>query len=286
MHRGYRIVCVTPPGRRRYLEILASYLLDQPLVDEWAIWSQTDDPAEIEFLEALAATEQRVTIWPSLPPEDGAAPDSMAMYRRCVDPGAVYVRFDDDICWIEDGFLESFLDFRIAHPELFLVYPFVVNNAYCTFLMQMLGRTSLSHGQRFTTSPTDALGYADGLVAQRLHEALLSALAADRLDFVRVPVRALAGVCIPAHCMSWFGSRFAEFGGVVPTTDDEGWLGVDKPLQLEMANAIYGAKAVAHFATPPQREHLEHGTDLLDRYRRLAASRRTAQTSALAAAMR
>jgi hypothetical protein len=45
-----------------------------------------------------------------------------------------YLRFDDDICFVEPGFVRKLLS---AHEDKYLMtFPFIVNNSLCTFLLQ------------------------------------------------------------------------------------------------------------------------------------------------------
>jgi hypothetical protein len=192
-------------------------------------------------------------------------------FRQCIDPGTIYVRFDDDICWVEDGFFEDFLDFRIEHPEYFLVYPFILNNAFCTYMLQAWDHVTINDQLGFGTGCMDPWGWKDGEIAEKLHRTFLSFVERGDLGLVRVPTRRFAGNRVSINCISWFGWRFAEFGGVVPSVEEE-FLSATKPLQLDALNCVYTGKAVAHFAFHPQRPHLET-TDLLARYERLSLER-------------
>ena len=40
MFGGYKVVCVTPAGRRRYMKILAPYVIRSMVVDRWDIWGE------------------------------------------------------------------------------------------------------------------------------------------------------------------------------------------------------------------------------------------------------
>src|SRR6185312_15673304 len=123
MFEGYRVVAVTPAGRRRYMELLVPQILASNLVDRYDIWVNTADPADIAFFEGLAAKYDRVRL---VPQPDGKAPGVPAIHgfhRLAMDVDTIYVRFDDDIVWLEPGFFEALLRFRVDHPHYFLVMP-------------------------------------------------------------------------------------------------------------------------------------------------------------------
>lgn len=270
---GYRIVCVTPAGRRRYLEILEAYLGDQPLVDEWHLWKNTNDADDIACIHEVAERVRyaKVVEPPLFPPTD--ARSICQFFTLAQDPGTIYIRFDDDICWIEDGFFEDFLRFRIAHPEFFLVYPFIVNNAFCTYMLQSFGHVKLEDDEfKCSTGCMDPWGWGNGQVAEMLHKTHLEFVARGDRRFLDVPTRRFAGNRVSINCISWFGSEFAKFGGVVPHEEEE-YLSAMKPVQDDLINCIYTGKAVAHFAFYSQREYLEGETDVLGRYRALAAQK-------------
>src|SRR5689334_12595810 len=97
MFGSNRVICVTPAGRRRYLKVLAPQILASPLVDEYHLWLNTTDTADVEYLHTLEASDSRVRIVePSfLPP--GHTASIRQFFSSCTGPDTIYVRFDDDI---------------------------------------------------------------------------------------------------------------------------------------------------------------------------------------------
>jgi hypothetical protein len=76
---------------------------------------------------------------------------------------------------------------------------------------------------------------------------------------------------VSINCMSWMGSDFVEFGGVVGR-DEEQWLTMEKPKTLNRCNRIYGGFNVVHYAFYTQRPHLDT-TDILKQYANIIAER-------------
>ena len=64
MFDGYRVVCVTPAGRRRYMKLLAPLVLACDLVDRYDIWVNTSDAGDLAFFEGLARLDDRVRLVP------------------------------------------------------------------------------------------------------------------------------------------------------------------------------------------------------------------------------
>jgi hypothetical protein len=267
----HRIVCVTPAGRRRYLRLLIPYVLSCPKVDRYDLWVNTPDAADIAFMEAVAGIDNRIRLVP-LP--EGKQPGPAAI--RAFWPGAaeadtVYVRFDDDVVWLDSSFFDTFLAFRLQRPEYFTVTPLVINNAMSTYLLQTFRkiRTSRPVGpDRF-----DPIGWVNPTLAHSLHvlfQELVAAGEVERLDCGRVP---LSVNCFSINCISWFGRDFASLGGSIPEgEDEEAAAGCTLALRTGRVNAVETGAVAAHFAFYTQRDLMDR-SGLLDGYLRLAAAR-------------
>src|SRR4051812_9508480 len=121
MFEGYRIVAVTPAGRRRYMELLVPQILDSDIVDRYDIWVNTVDPADVAFFDGLAAKYDRVRLVPQPDRKPPGVEAIHGFHRHAVDSDTIYIRFDDDVVWVEPGFFETLLRFRVDHPDYFLV---------------------------------------------------------------------------------------------------------------------------------------------------------------------
>jgi hypothetical protein len=71
MFEGYRIVAVTPAGRRRYMKLLAPQVLASDLIDRYDLWLNTADAGDLAFMEALPGLDRRVRL---VPQPDGEKP--------------------------------------------------------------------------------------------------------------------------------------------------------------------------------------------------------------------
>jgi hypothetical protein len=268
MFGKYRVVCTTPAGRRRYLRILAPQILASPLVDEYHLWINTTDAADLEFCRQLPDADARVRlIDPTfLPP--GPTLSIRQFYRGCIDPDTIYIRFDDDVVFVEPDFVEKFVTFRVEHPQFFLVFPNTINNALCTYAQIEHG--NITAGARVQPWCMDVTAWANPRFAEQLHRAFLASVAAGDIASWYFGQRLVAYSRYSVNCIAWFGSEFAKFQGEVPW-DEEEYLSVTKPAELLAVNCIYGEAIVAHYAFMPQRTHLD-ATDVLARYAAAASS--------------
>jgi hypothetical protein len=251
--------------------LLIPYVLASPHVDRYDLWINTPDEADIAFLEAMAGIDDRIRL---VRPPEGVTPGPAAIaafWPGAADADAVYVRFDDDVVWVDPRFFDTLLAFRLAHPEYFAVAPLVINNAMGSYLLQTFRkiRTSRPVGpDRF-----DPVGWVNPTLARALHGFLQELVAAGevgKLDCGRIP---LSGNCFSINCIAWFGRDFASFGGVVPKGDDEeAAASCTLALRMGRVNAVETGAVAAHFAFYTQRDLMDR-TDLLAGYARLATAR-------------
>lgn len=267
--KNVKVVVVIPAGRKCYLEMLIPQIINlRPIVDELHLWLNTIVQDDLEFMEAIAEKYPNFIKLKRLPA--GTAVNGAStichFFRNCIDNDTLYVRFDDDIIFIDtpESF-KKFIEFRLQNPNYFLVYGNILNNCLITNLHQRTGRFPIFAGRPAEYSCMGDNGWKDPDVAIELHEHVLEhGPTAFRMghiwrlnDFERVSI----------NCISWLGSAFAEFNGQVGT-DEEQWLAVDKPKQLGRINCIYGDFVCVHYAFYTQRDVI-NGTNILEKYKRL-----------------
>ena len=263
-----RVVIVTPAGRRRYMEILIAHVLRlRGVVDEYQIWENTSVESDIGYFRSVQARYPDLVVVKRLP--DGVKPSGNATINRffvhCSQSNTVYVRFDDDIVWIDDvdRFVE-FVRYRIDHPEPFLVYANILNNAVITNWHQSRG--AFEDMERVGYHGMDDVGWKSGSFAERLHRRVLErgprsfrTLDTHRVrDYTRVSI----------NCISWRGE---DLKNVEVLGDEEQFLSVEHPKALGRPNIVFGNFVVVHYSFFTQRDHLD-ATDVLARYRSLAGS--------------
>lgn len=264
-------VVVTPAGRRRYVELLYRHLASQRptgAFDRWQIWLNTTDAEDLAYLRGLARAHpdwidaRELTV-----PHDGSL-SIWSFFAGACERGTTYLRFDDDIVWMEPGFVDAVMTYREAHRDPFLVYGATVNNAVVSHLFQRFGAVGTAHGQAGYACMDD-VGWNNGPFAEELHRAFLAALASGDLGGWRFPAWTLRDYeRASINCISWLGDDFAEFGGRVGN-DEELWLSIEKPRELRRPNVIAGGKLCVHFAFYTQRPTLDP-TSILESYAALA----------------
>jgi len=263
----YRVIAVTPAGRERYLRLLAAHVLSQPEIDEWHLWLNTTDPQDLAFMRELATLHVKVRLVdPPLVAPNGAATIGQ-FFRTTIARDAIYVRLDDDVVWLEPAFFARLLAERLADRESLFLYPLIVNNAVCTWLLHK--HDKLRMNVRLHPWCMDHAGWQSAEVAETLHRWFLERVRAGTTDALRFPRVTAALSRISINCISWFGADLAAIGGEFPATDEEEFASVELPMRLGLVNRVSGQAICAHFAFYPQREHMDR-TDILEQYRALA----------------
>ena len=273
------VVIVVPAGRRRYLELLVRHLLPlRGFVDRVDLWVNTADAADLAYLEALSLSVQPVYFrLVKVPPPTELTPGGKskvgmsyhigAFYPHAADPGTVYVRLDDDICYIAPGAIRTLVEYRLAHPDPFLIYPTIVNNSLMSALLQQHG----AFGKDIGDCPYELLGrgWHDGRFAEQVHRRFIQAVQRRDLTKWRLPDKIFTDFeRVSVNAISWLGADMAACAATVGELE-EGYLSHDRPKELGRPNALCGAAVVAHFAYGAQRAFIER-TNLLREYGRLA----------------
>jgi hypothetical protein len=265
MFKGYKVVCATPAGRRRYMQYLIPQIISNKLVDRYDIWLNTTDKQDIEFFRILAQKFSKINL---VYQPEGIINGNLsinAFFRNAIDKGTIYFRLDDDIVWFEPDLIKKMLQFRLSNPEYFLVSPLIINNALCTYILQNAGKIKLD--KYYPAHCADSVLWRSGDFAAQLHDWFLTNyLYQQKYQKLYCGKHPIALNRFSINAILWFGADMHKFNGLVPSdTDDEEWLSVVKPTSLGRANCINGDAIAAHFAFYPQRKILDK-SNILERY--------------------
>lgn len=267
MYKDFKIVIVTPAGRKRYLEFLIPQILKlRPIVDEYVLFVNTREQEDIQY---MISQEAQYRDFIKLRYLDGPKPHLGAaiawFLKECIDEKTIYLRLDDDIIYMDHiEYFKEFLDFRIEHPEYFLVYLNVLNNGFISYIHQRLGNIGTKEGI-VKSDASDKVGWDSPTFAKYLHEDILTN-GIEKFRFNK-PWILYENELVSVNAICWFGSEYAKFNGLVDP-NEELWQSVTKPQQLKRYNCIYGNCICIHFAFWTQRKLLDT-TDILEQYRNI-----------------
>lgn len=245
------------------MEILAPYILSAEVVDRWDIWQNTEDVNDLNFFTHLDDSFEKVRLVNNPDDQLDGCRSICQFFKTTIDPDTIYIRFDDDIVWLEKDFFKTFLDYRIDNPDFFLVFPGIINNAATTHLLQQFGK--LDCQEYLGSSCFDKLGWENPQFAHELHEWFLRKIEdknVSDLNFGAVPFTFKR---VSINCFSWFGEEFSKFGGIIDE-DEEEYITISKSRERKKLNVIFGETFVAHFSFYTQRSILDQST-ILAQYR-------------------
>lgn len=275
---GKKVVVFTPWGREITASILFEYLKRDHLagiVDEWHLWLNTDpdQTRDIEYAHELANENQWIKTF-DRPAGDVLYPKQMNTGRFYVytqEPDTVYVRMDDDIVWIEKNAIERLVQYRIDNPVPFVVFPLIWNNAVSSYYLQQ-GEQMPSWWGKVGNHCMDPVGWADPVFAQRIHEHLLDCIEKDIVDrlFMHTTVQLPLGQQFSVSCFAQFGEEYAKVQGILGG-EEEAWHSMVQPYTQGRPTAIVPNSLISHFSFYHQRNYLLQHTNILERYKELAA---------------
>lgn len=263
-----KLIVVTPAGRRAYLDILKHYVLKDSRVDEWHLWDNCRDPADREYINALAKAHDKVKVLVA-DKVDGSNLSVNKFYKFCNDPEAFYIKIDDDVVYIAEGCFEAILREAEKTRGSYLWWsPLVINNALCSYLIKHSG-DGLEIRPTLTAQAACPFGWRNPKFAIDLHRAFLRGLARGvQVKTCDVDV-SLSRFSI--NCLGFFGEDVRQLGDSFcpASTDDEEWITATLPLLTGRHGRILGGALVAHYSFFTQENELNE-TTILDEYYGLA----------------
>ncbi len=283
MYNNHRVVACTPFGREETIAILFRYLRrehENGLLDTWQLWMNTD--ANQESDRAYGYSLARDYAWvetkenPRSNIEHPKQRNTKNFFEYCVDPEAVYVRFDDDIVYLHEDALRNIVESKLSLGDGTLcVFPIIWNNAISSWHLQQRGKIPFEYGVVGSAYCMDPIGWANTQFAERIHNLLLRKIEENDVPslFLYQDIPLERGQQYSVSCFATEGRDYCKINppGRIEGCDDEYWHTIKRPAETGQVNMIMGAALVSHYSFYPQRHYLRTYTDILARYGRLAA---------------
>ena len=263
MYNKFKIVCLTPAGRRRYMKYLIPQVLASDIVDRYDIWVNTTDKEDICFFEQLSKKYRKLNlVWQPDGIVNGIQSIN-AFYKKCIDEDTIYFKLDDDIIWMEPDLIQKMVAFRVSNPQYFLVSPMVINNALCTYILQVNNLLYLR--EYCCCAAIHPVFSLNGKFAVELHKWFLDRwLTSQKYENLHSGKHEFSMTRFSINAILWFGTDMKKFNGIV-TGDDEEFLSCLYPTSKGMSNCINGDILAAHFAFFTQRAEVDRA-HILEQY--------------------
>jgi hypothetical protein len=172
-------------------------------------------------------------------------------FKTAIDPETVYVKFDDDICWVAPDAVENLVRFRLGHPTPLFVMANTVMNGYCAYIHQKYGAQDFKIDGQYERIPPEFANkvWSDVNYAEYVHRTFIHDWCNQDLEKYKFESWELSHYQrVAINCIAWKGSDFAEFGGIIDHIDEELWMCCIKARELSRPNVICGKAMVAHHA--------------------------------------
>lgn len=284
MKNNYKIVAVTPAGRQRYLEILYRYLCkNKHILDRWDVWVNTNNPSDLEYIKKLSESDPFINlIYSEFPYNYWGHPNLniSPFWTQAVDEDTIYVRFDDDVVFIEKNTIETLVDFRIKNPQYLFIYPFIINNVHHSLNLQNRGLATIGYGKVKEEKDLlgqgiyDPVGLCSVEFARSLHSTFFKHFENNSLNELMTssPIVWQYGSQISINCLCWFGSLMKTITPLQEgrwPVDEENYLTTQAPQNMNMPLCTAPNTLVSHFLFSHQRSQGEM-EDILNEYSKIS----------------
>ena len=286
-----KTVVTTAVGRKETLSILFKYvekLYLLGLIDRWDWWLNCRSPKDMEYIQQTAHENKRWINLINCPVQDPKYPDVDCLrhfWQTAMDEDTIYVRFDDDIIFIELGQFEKFVSVRKNNKSNLLIYPLIINNTLCSYRLQqlgtipptqpMIGERLGEHGGEWARGgcdPCDPVAWQNPHFTFNLHSSFIDSLEDLNIEKWRAnftPWELSEYQTVSINSCAWHGSDIKSFNGQMPILSEEGSMVYHKPKDLGKFNLVDPTMIVAHYSFWPQKDFLDR-TNILDKYRMIA----------------
>jgi len=257
-----KVIIVIPSGRKQTLSILLKYIEKElDIIDEIRFWLNTSNSDDVSFIQNYIKENNKCSIDLSAINDKnlGNSRCISLFFKNCVDENSIYLRFDDDIVFLEENFIKDFIKFRIENPEPFLILGNIINNSVCDFSHKVNGALRTNHS--FIEDATCKIGWGSPELAIEKHLCFFENYHENNLHLYKMDNKRWNNR-FSINVISWMGNKFKEFDGNVQYADEEVWLTNNRQ------NLIFGGKVASHYSFWVQKELIDR-TDILHRYKNL-----------------
>lgn len=135
MYNNYKVKVLIFAGRKDTMSILLPQIASD-FIDEIIIGVNTTNQDDLAFIYSLKDKYKKITYLEVPNGIQRCTQESFRFfYTKMEDEDTIYFKLDDDLIYIEPGYFEKTLKFRCEHPEYICIYPMIINNPLCNYLL-------------------------------------------------------------------------------------------------------------------------------------------------------
>jgi hypothetical protein len=247
------------------MDLLIPQLLNESGWDELLIWSNPQTEDDKVYLKSLSEVDERIRLIEltdeernrNYSPGEHWHMSLTRFWHHVMDTDTIYIRFDDDVVYVEPGTVEKIVAARLRNHDAFLVVPVVINNA--VFNNKLYISKKLDNCPYvFNEDPYGKENLFSGKCTEWLHDFLLAKIKTNSVSDLYIDDYELPNNRhLSINCICFFGKDIATFNGIMPLGHlEEPYIAVHRPVELGRNHLVVGNTVVAHFAFGPQREYM------------------------------
>jgi hypothetical protein len=266
------IILVTPAGREGYLKVLYKYLLTQKDdFSEWHLWLNTVNKQDIEFCKKLEKNNSWIKTF-DLDERCDNNSSICSFFKHAVEEDTVYIRFDDDVIFLENNFIKKFAEERLKNKTPFFIFPMIINNGNMGYHLQENDRVWFPVKLTYAENCLNEL-WKEPTFGEKIHRDFLLDVKNDYIERYHINDIVIDNYYRHSiNCISWLGETMkviVENNDIKTYRDEEMFISVTYPKANNNPNVIIGDLVCCHFAFGSQRVHLD-STDILLEYDKIS----------------
>lgn len=270
MYNNYKVKVLIFAGRKETMEILMPQIKSD-YIDEIIIGVNTNNQNDLDYIYSLKDQFDKI-VYEEVPKHiRRCSQESFRyFYTKMEDEDTIYFKLDDDLIYIEPGYFEKTLKFRCEHPEYICIYPMIINNPLCNYLLSKKGVPVKYNG--LDTYSVMYNTWKDPDVAAKLlsvfHEYKDEPVwKMENFEFGKeMNLKGKMGCIRPSiNAICFFGKDFKTLNVKNYPSDDEEFL-TNQVFNCGRKSIIQGDLVVAHYAFFTQRAYL-NTTNILELYK-------------------
>ena len=261
MYKGYKVKALIFAGRRDTMSILFPRIKSD-ILDEVLIGLNTRNKEDIKFIHDYCKKDSKFKIIEIDNEKIQTAEAYYWMFSTLTDENTIYFKLDDDLIYFSENFFEKMVEFRIEHPEYITIYPFILNNPLCNYLLGGFNFKEQSDYMYYSwKEPKYAYillkAFGEGKLKLNLNKPNYEF--DDNDVFERTEIK--FPICPSINCICFFGKDCKEMdwaNNMKKWGGDEGFItnGIFKYFGNERKHIIYFGAQTVHYAFFTQRKDL------------------------------
>jgi len=263
MFNDKKVIVVIPVGREYHLKTLFNNLVKHKhIIDKLELWLCTQKPYDIMYIRKFQQKHPNWCEVVNLEDEEGwkfHPSNYVKYYERCIDPNTIYIKMDDDICWIDEHCIYNMCKLltEMEGTSYKLVSANVINTSHTH--LPFLKRNIIPN-KKFKNFSY----HENGELAMFLHTFLLKAIKTQHTNMFKAPINYPDINYVSINMICWSGSTLETmlpFG-----THDESHFNYVGRSQAKADWLICGNAIASHFSYRPSFSYLSKNANLLEQY--------------------